>query len=432
MKIIVIGAGIGGLQAAKLLSEGGADVTVYEACDRKALSYDWIDDVEPTVFEDIQFPLPPHHFRTDNTSFAVPMSDKVLRVKVPDEKREWSIERREFSEMMVSRAENAGAKLIFGTKVNGLIIDTTAITGIIIDGKKVDADLVIDCSGATSPFRASLPDKMGITAHMKDNEVFRVFRAFYTSSDGIEKPIDTKKIYLKHLGEDGISWCFVEPNGEANVLIGRMGGLSENSLNTALTELKKSNPIIGDEIIRGGGIYTIPVRYFLPRMVANGYAAIGDAAFMTVPMIGSGISNSLRAGKILAETILTETATDVASLWKYEYRYVKEVGASQVMVDSMKRMLLSAPADDVRFLFESGIIGDAEMDSIGSGEKLTLSPAQILDKLKRGWKRLGLLLKLVGAINRGEKAEKCAFQIPAVFDEDTVSAWQKKLDSYFK
>ena len=38
-------------------------------------------------------------------------------------------------------------------------------------------------------------------------------------------------------------------------------------------------------------------------MVADGYAAIGDSAFMTVPVIGSGIANALKAAKILADAI---------------------------------------------------------------------------------------------------------------------------------
>ena len=34
MKIVVAGAGVGGLRAAKLLAEGGADVTVLEKAER--------------------------------------------------------------------------------------------------------------------------------------------------------------------------------------------------------------------------------------------------------------------------------------------------------------------------------------------------------------------------------------------------------------
>ena len=49
VKIVIIGAGHGGLQAAKELSKDGFDVTVYEKNSPEKVSYDWRDDVEPTA-----------------------------------------------------------------------------------------------------------------------------------------------------------------------------------------------------------------------------------------------------------------------------------------------------------------------------------------------------------------------------------------------
>ena len=57
--------------------------------------------------------------------------------------------------------------------------------------------------------------------------------------------------------------------------------------------LRPDNPRLGTEVVRGGQFVEIPVRHPLSVMVADGYAAIGDSAFMTVPLIGSGIANSL-------------------------------------------------------------------------------------------------------------------------------------------
>lgn len=157
---------------------------------------------------------------------------------------------------------------------------------------------------------------------------------------------------------------------------------------------------------------TIPVRYPLSKMVGDGYAAIGDAAFMTIPMIGSGIANSLRAGKMLSDVVLSEKKADVKTLWRYQYKYFTKIGAGHCMVDKMKRMLLSS-------------------DSIGSGDKITLSPVQILDKVKKGKSHLPLLLKLVKAVSDGEKAEKHALSIPFYYDEKAVYKWQTKLDKMF-
>lgn len=88
------------------------------------------------------------------------------------------------------------------------------------------------------------------------------------------------------------------------MLIGRAGELPKETFDRAYKALKASNPIISDEIVRGGRTCIIPIRYPLTHMVADGYAAIGDAAFMTIPMIGSGIENSMKAACILADTII--------------------------------------------------------------------------------------------------------------------------------
>lgn len=432
MKIIVIGAGIGGLQAAKCLADGGNEVTVYEKNNRENLSYDWIDDVEAKVFTHLGIPLTKECFRTAEPTFAVPFSKLELHVEVPENTRDWSIERREFSNILADLAVKAGATVQFDTAVDALLIEGGKVCGVIIGGRKILADLVIDSSGASSPFRASLPENYNIQACYKPHEIFRAYRAFYAPADNLDyTKANPKKIYLKHLGEAGISWCFVEPNGDANVLIGRIGELSDETLRHALCDLKKENPVIGDKLLRGDFISTIPVRYPLTRMVGDGYAAIGDAAFMTIPMIGSGIANSLRAGKMLADAVQSSNSADVKSLWKYQYQYYREIGAAHFTVDKIKRMLLNADGDDIRFLFDSGVIGEREMSSIGNGEKLTMSPAQILDKIKRGWTRIGLLLSLVKAITGGEKAEKLAQEIPAEFDETAVTRWQNALDKMF-
>jgi flavin-dependent dehydrogenase len=77
-------------------------------------------------------------------------------------------------------------------------------------------------------------------------------------------------------------------------------------------------------------------------MVGKGYVAIGDCAFMTTPLVGSGISNSLRAGQILAEEIIKNNSVSIETLWQYQVRYYKEIGAENFFVDCLKRTLLNS------------------------------------------------------------------------------------------
>ena len=170
-----------------------------------------------------------------------------------------------------------------------------------------------------------------------------------------------KKVYLKYLGMPGISWCICEPDGLVNILIGRVGKMHESEFKNALLKLKKSNPVISDEIVMGGEFGRIPVRYPLTKMVGKGYVTVGDAAFMTIPLTGSGISNSLRAGQILAEEIIKNNSVSVDTLWAYQVKYYKEIGAEHFFTDYIKRTLLMSDTEDIKYIFESGIITEDDL-----------------------------------------------------------------------
>ena len=153
MKIIVIGAGIGGLQSARVLAEGGHDVVVYEKSSKGNISYDWRDDVEYNVFDELNIPIPEDSHRVQNVSFLAPYSDKPLFVYQDEDKMEWGVYRHTFGDMLATRAEEKGAKVVYDTVVEKLIIDGDAVKGVVINGEEILCDLVIDCSGMDSKFR---------------------------------------------------------------------------------------------------------------------------------------------------------------------------------------------------------------------------------------------------------------------------------------
>lgn len=111
MKITVIGDGHGGLQAAKVLSKNGYDVTVYEKSPRADVSYDWRDDVEPTVFEELNIPVPENSHRTNCVSLVAPFSEAPLFVSSEEHTREWNLDRKTFVLMLSDLAEKEGARI---------------------------------------------------------------------------------------------------------------------------------------------------------------------------------------------------------------------------------------------------------------------------------------------------------------------------------
>ena len=432
MKIIVIGAGVAGLQSARGLAEGGHDVTVYEKGSKGLLSYDWRDDVEYNVFDELDIPIPSDSHRVQNVSFLAPYSDKPLFVYQDEDKMEWGVYRHTFGDMLATRAEEKGAKICYDTKVESLIIENDEVKGIVVGGERILADLVIDCSGMDSKFRASLPESMGIEKEARWDEAFNVYRAHFNNREGVEEPEKYRRlVYLKPEGALGISWVVCEPDGTENVLIGRIGELTDEEMESSLQKLRQSHPIIGDEVVYGGRRARIPIRYPLTKMVGKGYVAIGDAAFMTIPLIGSGIACSLRAGTMLSETINEQNSTSVETLWAFQVKYYEKIAKEHFLIDCVKRKVLTADNYDIKYVIESGFITEDDIKLLTGGEGGKMTLKAIFKKIGLALKKLPFVCSVLGALLKGVGAMITAKNIPTEYDEKEIAEWQAKLQKVF-
>ena len=429
MKIVFIGAGNASLVAAEKLARAGAECIVFEKNAYDNLSYDWHDDINPAAWQEYGLPAPLDgtHFVKRNWTFIPPSENGETTLDLPEEKLDWSTERRLFAQQYVDRAKDV-VDFRFESPVESLVIEDGRVKGVVVGGEKVLADLVVDNSGALSKFRASLPKEWKITPEPDNTEIFVAYRGFHKKTAGVQDPASTNRAYLKHLGEDGISWSILDPAGTVNVLIGRQGKLPKATFDNAYKALKTSNPIISDEVVRGGKECIIPIRFPLLRMVGNGYVAIGDAAFMTIPMIGSGIENSMKAGFELASVIIKKQSVKKEDLWEYETTYFEKRGAEHLGVDILKRWLLGAKPADIDWLFGKKVVDEKNMADAATGHLIILSFKDLLVKATRGISRLPLLLKMAAMLGRTKKVAKLGKRSPKVYDEKAIDAWTKKVE----
>ncbi|MCR4661276.1 MAG: hypothetical protein K5765_04640 [Clostridia bacterium] len=428
-KVIIIGANQNGIFAAYRFLKLGFDVSVYEAKDEKDVSYNWTDDIDPNVFKEIGIEMPDTscYFPKKSWAFVNPAETVVLSLAGSQE-TDISIWRRPLNDYLKSLLPK-DFKINYNTKVDKLIIDNDTVKGVVVNGENIEADLVIDASGVMSNFRATLPSSFNIQANPDDNEVFVVTRTFYEHNPGVEMPKETNKAYLLHLGEKGISWC-ITTDDEVDILIGRVGALPDKSKVEGLKDLQKDNPILSDKKIKGGDVCVIPVRYPISRMVANGYALVGDSAFMTIPMMGSGVAAGLLAVSMLADTIEKNDSTTIDNLWNYQVAFVKR-HLTFYGIDVLKRWLLQTDAKDIDFLFEKGIINQ-EIMAGGTGGEMKLGLGAILGIVWKGKSKLGLLIKLAKQLPKMDKVGKLADTIPETFDEAKAKEWQDNLDNFYK
>ena len=423
-KIIVAGAGHGGIVAGALLAEKGYEVTVYERLHRKELGYDWLDAFDPKLFD--EFGLPhikegTYGYNGDMLFFNPAMTAPIL---VPAEGGHGSakIERKYIYNAIIKFAKSKGVKFKYNVTVLGPIMDGLRVVGLETTSGKVFGDLVIDACGIDSPVRKNLPNACDVQRDYEYGDCFYGYRAYYNKIADAPAPACDYEVYLVHMGEQGISWNVTEEDS-VDVLIGRMYPFTEAQREEALEEMRKHNPQLGTELVRGGQLCKIPIANPLPVMVCDGYACIGDAAYMTQPMNGSGLVASFKAAKMLAETVEKDEGEEysAATLWEYNYTYIKEIGAAFASVGILKNVMLSLTAGGIDFLFEKQIITQSDLSFY---ESTGMSFPDLVGRATRGIARLPVLLKTAGGLSRGSSTKDVYKSIPKKYSRSAVRKWQ--------
>ena len=439
-KIAVVGMGQGGMVAAICLAKQGHDVTVFEKSAKGEVGYDWRDDIRADVFEAAGLPMPDSDVYCQKSKwlFVSPNEEYSLPVPPCPPMEEISVYRTKLSDFFAKQAESAGCKLVFGTEVKSLAIKNDVIVGVCADGKEQLFDLVIDASGMRSPFRAQVPNKFEVQPQPGKDDVMYAYRAFFKRVEGMypRDPDINSTLYLKHLGSVGISWCNLNEDNLVDVLIGRVGELSDKEIDYTIGALRASNPILSNESVSERKV-EICLRMSIARAVADGYVAIGDSAFMTMPLMGSGIESSMKAGRMFADFIREHNVTEFTAknMWGFYHKYMTTLGADFALVDTLKRWVLALDPKTADWVFGGGLIQKSDLALVTtdtSGEKPKMSAKSIIKKVFLLLGHFGLVCKALGCLLRSLKAKRIAKKIPAVYDEKKLAKWTKKYNKLIK
>lgn len=429
-KIIVAGAGHGGVVAASLLAKNGFDVTVYEKENRENLGFDWHDTFRINCFDDAGIPRPPKNSYKRSFPLAFTNPSKTVRISAPDtnDGTNCSADRKYLISYLVNHAESNGVKFVFDTQITGIVADDDRILGIVVtNGKKKSAilcDLLIDSAGIDSPVKKLLPKKFMIENELSDDSIFTTYRAYFERISP-ENPDVPYTVHLFHMKKPGISWVIAH-EAYFDILIGHFGTqLSDEDIENAVNDIKNDNPAIGDRIIRGSSIERIPLKRTIPLIVANGYAAIGDCASMTIPIMGSGIANSIRAGKILADAVIADTSGifSTETMWKYQYDYFTRIGNNLVIADKLRELAAQLTADDIDYAFEKELLSQKDIDLGAEGNFNVL---YILQKVIKALPKLPKLTNAAIMLSKYNSIKTTLEQIPEKYDKEQVAEWIKK------
>ncbi len=435
-KIIVAGGGHGGIATAMLLGKAGLDVEVFEKNERENMGYDWTDIFDPKALSAIGLPMPPDdkfEYKIDMTFYS-PNEEKPILQRVPEDQREIKMERRDIYNMLISAAEQVRVKFNYGVNIKGAIIENYKVKGIKTDKGDFYADLVIDAAGCESKVRSSLPRELGIQPHPKKNEKFYVYRAFYNKASN-EPVKDPYKVSLLPEGKLGIGWVATEEE-YTDLLIGRFEKFDMDEVERTAAVYRAKNPSLGTEVKRGGYFAEIPVRQPIAKLVADGYAAIGDSAFMTVPIIGSGIGNTLKASPLLADVIIKNAGKEYTGevLWEYQKAFYKEIGAGLAPLAIVKLLLTKLTPEQLDYIFEKNILTWREMTITADSTKLSKMVTITPDMPARGVaivKDKALLKLMLGVAADMAKVIAAAATMPKTYDKAKILSWVRKYNGIF-
>lgn len=419
-KIIIAGAGHGGLVAGAILARNGHEVILYEKYNEFNLGHDWEDRFPVEIlFDFIGEPVPWDALRKrSDSTFYSPDEKTPIVVKFIEENRPRMMWRSDILAKLIKNYLACGGKIVFGEEVFYPIISNGSVVGINTKSGNNYADLVIDALGIDSVLRKNLPEEFNIERDYSYGEAFYSYRAYYQNNSQVadkEAPFET---YIAHLGEQGISWYDAEGEN-IDVLVGRIEPLSEEDIQRVLSSFAAKNGNSLSVLKSGGQQAKIPVRRSLAKFVAPGYAAVGDSAYMTVPMNGMGIELSIMAGMTLAKTILTQSDFSIKSLWKYNNEYIRERGSKLIATEILKNTLLNLSPREVDFLFSAKIISPKDLSGAGADTSVSV----LIGKLIRGMRKPLTFFKVLKAVILGKKAQRYYSIIPKEYHEQKINEW---------
>jgi len=468
-RVVVVGAGPGGLVLARELAGQGIGVTVCEKESFDEIGHNWSDAVEYSALKAAGLDMPELVGRQWEGTLVKDGPDEpgifekhaVPRLKVYSPGRESfkeigfdmvTTDRRRLAQHLVKEAEAAGAEIIYNHEGRDLLYTENdqkgpggvSVLGLTLnDFKKEElialyADLVVESSGFKSVLRSSLPKHTGLADPFEDSDFALVHREVYNydpeaAEKGFLSGSEAQIIpdHYRYGYNSGYQWSHI--HNERQIDIG--AGIKSDHQGADPREIVEAfiaeHPAVKPGPVRGGRSLCIVGRP-LKNFVAKGFFVLGDAASTSVPTtgcgVGSAISVALHAAEVIAEAA-AEERNDLEKLWEINRKFYLEDrrGPSLAALNELRSVLQTLTHEELDFLFQKDLIDAATLQDAINGSFQRPVLAAMTKALWAGITRPALLMKLNSGIRAAEKTYNHYLNYPSEWNALEFEQWQREL-----
>lgn len=441
--IIVIGAGTAGAYYAKRMAEQGYSVLVAEKCKEEELGKRLtVFHIDKNLFGRFGVPEPKEGDEDYLTLFEYGLSRSAYdrfekRTDYPFLVMRLPL----FLKRLTSWAESFGAEYEFGAEFSDFVYDEKGkICGaeILKEGKKITvrSRLVVDCSGIGAYARTKLPEGYGVeNFKVSPSEMFYVVLR-YAVLDNPEKD----KVHTS-LGYPFYKTWIAPSVREDGAILGVGANLSFEYAEKIFGEFSKDVKLPEykvERIEKGVTPYRRPPYSF----VADGFAVLGDAACITKPYSGEGITAAWVLCDIAAEEIGKAMAGGAypakEAMWKVNVRYAVTQGADFAELLATLTGAVDCTREENDYEFEHDIVFSnkamTEMNKNFANKMSVKETADLILKVIKGVIigkiRFSTVKNLLSAVGNAGKLKKHYLSYPS--SPENFGAWAKQADTLWK
>jgi flavin-dependent dehydrogenase len=356
----------------------------------------------------------------------------------------------------VNDARKFGAEFLFNATAERLLSEGGYITG--VSGRKADgssfsftAKIVIDATGSSSVIRRFLPIPSMIEKEIDADDVVGTGRYILEFDPAKQDPAFFAPDYcIIHLDQfiapAGYAWIFPKGKNKVNIGLGvsksgldrrnRRFGLNDN-LQTLIDKYVADNPVIKNprqpqgesDLGNTKGNWQVPVRRHNDCLVANGFAIVGDSAWMPRPIDAGGISPSIYGGTILGKVVaqaLEAGDTGEESLWSYNVEYMNNHGYPMASFEVLRRYLQTVTNEQINYGMKH-FLSEEDINAITERKHPEFNQARFMNPAT--WVRILAQFSLARGLRYTVKKSAALVEINLGYPESPkgFDGWKKRL-----